>query len=46
MVNDCDNETALNDGLAPWADAGAEAVILHVPMPVVMPLTVQGPEAV
>ena len=46
MVNDWVTETALYDGRAPGADAGAEAVILHTPTPEMVPLVEHGPEDV
>jgi hypothetical protein len=53
MLNDWVSEAALYDGLALGADAGADAVILHRPTPVMAPVavpvvvpTVHGPDAV
>jgi len=46
MVNDWVTEAALYDGFAPEADAGADALILHTPTPVMAPLRVHGPDAV
>ena len=53
MLNDWVSEAALYDGLAPKADADADAVILHTPTPVMAPVavpvvapTVHGPDAV
>ena len=45
MENDWDAEAALYEKL-PTVPASADAVILHVPTPVVLPLTVHGPDAV
>jgi hypothetical protein len=43
MVNDWDTEAALY-AVFPWVAAGAEAVIVHRPTPVVLPLVVHGPD--
>jgi hypothetical protein len=45
MENDWDAEAALYEKL-PTVPASADAVILHGPTPVVLPLAVHGPEAV
>ena len=45
MVNDWVAEAALYE-LLPTVPASADAVILHGPTPVVLPLAVHGPDAV